>query len=74
MDPEKVADKFAAELDKLCKKYGCEVGVWLSWRDLLHNFEIMKSDSNLNELKFGLQIRIPNGTKLSDKDTANDEE
>lgn len=67
MTPEQVANKFSADLDKLCKKYGCEVGVWLSWRDLMHNFEIMRSDPNLNELMFGLQIRIPDGDNIKSK-------
>ncbi len=53
-----IADEFAKELDALCKKYNCEVGVWLTWRDLLHNLDILKRDPNVNELLFGLQIRI----------------
>lgn len=62
MTPEQIADKAAKEIDKICKKYNCEIGVWLSWRDLIHNFDIMKADPKINELNFGLQIRI-NGSE-----------
>lgn len=58
LTPEKVAEKVAGEIDKICQKYNCEIGVWLSWRDLLANFEHMKKDPNINELQFGLQIRF----------------
>ncbi len=58
MTPEETAENFANDLDELCKKYGCNVGVWLSWRDMLHNFDIMKQDPKMDELHFGLQIRI----------------
>ncbi len=72
--PEQKAEKVAKELEKLQKKYDCKIGVWLTWRDLMHNFDIMKKDINLDELEFGLQIRIENGidtkNKTSDKDTA----
>ena len=60
MKPEKKAEAFGKDLEKLCKKYGCRAGVWLTWRDLLHNFEIAKKDPNINELEFGLQVRFDN--------------
>lgn len=69
MMPEKVAESVSREIERICKKHKCEIGVWLSWRDLLHNFDAMKADPNLNELHFGLQIRI-HGT--NDKDKASD--
>ena len=63
MTPEQIAEKVGREIEAICKKHGCEVGVWLSWRDLLHNFEVMKTDPKLNELQFGLQIRIHGNDK-----------
>ena len=58
MTPDKVAENVGKEIDKICKKYGCEIGIWLNWRDLIYNFDQMKNDPKLNELKFGLEIRI----------------
>ena len=62
MEADKIAEKVSKELERICKKYNCEIGVWLTWRDLLHNFDLMKKDTSLNELQFGLQIRLDNGT------------
>jgi hypothetical protein len=70
MDAQAVADKVSREIERICKKYNCEIGVWLSWRDLMHNFDIMKKDASVNELQFGLQIRLDNGT--DDKDQKGD--
>ena len=61
MEAEKIAEKVSKELERICKKYNCEIGVWLTWRDLLHNFDLMKKDTSLNELQFGLQIRLDDG-------------
>lgn len=58
MAPEKIAENVWKEIDNLCKKYNCEIGVWLNWRDLQYNFDQMKNDPKLNELKFGLEVRI----------------
>ena len=60
MTPEKKAEVIGREVEKLCKKHGCEIGVWLTWRDLLHNFEKAKKDTNINEFHFGLQVRFDN--------------
>ena len=70
MTPEQIAEKVAVEIDKIEKKYKCQIGVFLTWRDLLHNFELMKKEPELNELKFGLQIRLADGT--SDETTQGD--
>jgi hypothetical protein len=74
LSPDQVADKVAEEIQNICIKYKCELGVWLSWIDLLNNFDLMKKDSTINELNFGLQIRLENGTnnqsKTSDTSTA----
>lgn len=66
MIPEKIAESVAKEIDQICAKHKCEIGVWLTWRDLLHNFDAMKADPKINELHFGLQIRI-HGTDDKDK-------
>ena len=66
MTPDKIAEKVSKELDKLCKKYNCDVGVWLTWRDLMHNLDQMKARKGFNEAHFGLQIRI-HGTDDKDK-------
>lgn len=58
MTPEEIAEEVADKVEKLCAEYNCEIGVWLSWRDILHNFDAMKANPELNELNFGLQIRI----------------
>jgi hypothetical protein len=71
MTPDKIADKVAKEIDKICQKYNCEIGVWLTWRDLINNFDIMKKNAELNELQFGLQIRLEDGVK--DKNKTRDE-
>ena len=68
MKPQQTADKVAKEIDKICKKYNCELGVWLTWRDIIKNFDLMKENPELNELRFGLQIRIPDGKNATDKD------
>lgn len=59
MAPEKIAESVGKEIEKICKKHNCEIGVWLNWRDLQYNFDQMKADPALNELKFGLEIRLP---------------
>jgi hypothetical protein len=56
--PEQIADKFAIELDSLCKKYRCSVGVWLTWRDLESNLDKMRKTPGFDEAEFGLQIRF----------------
>lgn len=60
LTPEEKAEIIGREVEKLCKKHGCQIGVWLNWRDLLHNFEAVKNDQNINELHFGLQVRFDN--------------
>jgi len=55
---EIVAEKVGNEIERICKKYNCEIGVWLNWRDLMFNFDQLKKDPTMNELKFGLEIRI----------------
>jgi hypothetical protein len=67
MEADKIADKVSKELERICKKYNCEIGVWLTWRDLLHNFDLMKKDNSLNELQFGLQIRLEDANDQSEK-------
>jgi len=67
MEAHIVAEKVAKEIDKIRQKYKCEIGVWLTWRDLLYNFEVMRKENGLNELHFGLQIRIENGNNDQDK-------
>jgi hypothetical protein len=70
MTPGGLAEQVAGEIDAICQRYGCEIGVWLTWRDLLHNLEIARTTPGLDVLNFGLQIRIKNGTELSDTNTA----
>jgi hypothetical protein len=61
-NPELIAQEVSQAINDLREKYGCELGIWLNWRDLIHNFELLKANPNLNELHFGIQIRIPNGS------------
>jgi hypothetical protein len=60
ISPEQKAEAIASQIEKLCKKYNCRIGVWLTWRDLLHNFDIAKKDPKINELEFRLQVRFEN--------------
>jgi len=58
---EKKVDQIIKELQKVCTKHGCDLGVWLTWRDLIANFEEMKKNPDFNEAFFGLQIRFKDG-------------
>lgn len=57
-EAEQIAAKVGKEIDRICKKYKCEIGVWLTWRDLLYNFDQVKKTPGVDELKFGLEIRL----------------
>jgi hypothetical protein len=57
---EKKGNKVAAEIEKICKKYDCQLGVWLTWRDLAHNLQKMQDTPGFDEAQFGLQIRFEN--------------
>lgn len=59
LTPQQIAEKVAAQIQSIEKQYNCQLGVWLTWRDLLHNFDLMKKEPKLNELQFSLQIRLP---------------
>ena len=72
-DPNEIADQVTRELDAICKKYNCQLGIWLTWRDILHNLDKMKSTPGFDEAYFGIQIRLPDGkneTKKGDKGPA----
>jgi isoleucyl-tRNA synthetase len=60
MTPEQTAEKIAKEVIKLEKKYGVQLGVWMDWRDLYCNLDVLKTHPEINELHFGLQIRFEN--------------
>ena len=59
MTNDQKAEKIGKELDRLCKKYDCQIGVWLSWQDILANLDMMKKNQ-LDQLSFGLQIQLKN--------------
>lgn len=63
LTPQQIAEEVAAQIEAIEKKYNCQLGVWLTWRDLLHNFDVMKKEPKLNELQFSLQIRLPDGSE-----------
>jgi hypothetical protein len=67
LTPEQTAERVAKELDKLCRKYKCKVGVWLTWRELYHNFMIMQKTPEFDEAEFGLQIRLEDANTDKDK-------
>lgn len=58
MEHQKIADKVAAEIDKICKKYNCQLGVWLTWRDMEGNLKKMRETTGFDEADFGIQIRF----------------
>jgi len=63
MSPEDIADNFATEVQALCEKYNCRVGVWLSWRDMEATLKTMRETPGFDEAEFGLQIRIEDGNR-----------
>lgn len=63
MTNEEKAQKIDQAISKLCKKYDCEIGVWLTWDDLLNNIHHLKMNPTLDHLGFTLQIKLKeNGT------------
>jgi hypothetical protein len=58
MTHQEKADKIMGELQRIEKKFGCEIGVWLSWRDLYHNFDAMRKDPKIDNAKFPLQVKF----------------
>jgi hypothetical protein len=69
MDYEKLALAVQKDIEKLEKKHGVKLGVWLSWRDLARNLDALKMNHDLEELNFGLQLRIETNGKESDDTT-----
>ncbi len=63
---EKVAVKIGKYLEKVCQQEGCDIGIWLSWDDLLRAVDTMKKNPQFTEIKGELQIR------WSDDDGSND--
>ncbi len=59
-EQELIANEVADTISKIEAKYKCKLGVWLTWRDLIHNFDKIKAEPDLNELHFGLHIRFEN--------------
>ncbi len=57
MTIEEKAKKVSKEIDKIMKKYNCQLGVWRTWEDLLLNINQMKQNPELKELYFTLQIK-----------------
>lgn len=62
-DKQATADKVGAEISRIEAKYNCKLGVWLTWRDLIHNLEIMKTNKQMDIAQFGIQIQFTNGTE-----------
>jgi glutamine phosphoribosylpyrophosphate amidotransferase len=68
---EKVAVKISKYLEKVCKQEGCDIGIWLSWDDLLRAVDTMKKNPQFTEIKGEIQIRwSDNGS--NDTDQADD--
>lgn len=57
-DFEKIADKVAKDIISIEKKYGCKLGVWLTWRDMEGNLSKMRETVGFDEAAFGVQIRF----------------
>lgn len=47
-----------AELREIEKKYNCELGCWLSWRDLIHNLRVMENTPGFDEAKFKIDVKL----------------
>ena len=58
MTNEEKAKKIDEAIGRICKKYDCEIGVWLTWEHLLNNIHHMKMNPNLEHLVFPLQIKL----------------
>jgi len=58
MTNEQIAEKVAKDIEKISKKYGVEIGVWLTWRDMEANLLKMRQTHGFDEADFGLQIRF----------------
>lgn len=69
MAPEQIAERLAKEISKLEKEYGVQLGVWMNWRDLYGNLDVLKNHPEVNELHFGLQIRFENEPDDKDKES-----
>jgi hypothetical protein len=72
MTNQQKADKVGMEIAKLEKKYGCKLGTWLTWRDMLRNLEIMRDTPGMDIAQFGVQIQFTYGTELSNKEPSGD--
>jgi hypothetical protein len=58
MIKEEIANKIAADIEMICKKHKCDIGIWLSWRDMEATLEKMRKTPKFDEAHFGLQIRF----------------
>lgn len=53
-----IIEQVSKEVGDICKKYNCQLGVWMDWRELFTNFEAIKKDPSISEMFFGLQIKF----------------
>jgi len=64
---EQVAKQVGGYLEKICKKNACNMGVWLTWEDLIRAVDYMRKNPQVGEIMYDLQIKFENGSNDQNK-------